>query len=65
MTIYDKGHLLIDSKEDRATVAEILYKNGYTVSPVRFKKNGKTFTYLVGYEMRDSDIKEEDVAGES
>ena len=59
MTAYGKGYLLIDSKEDRATVAEILFRNGYTISPARFKKNGKTFVYLVGYEMKDPDLKEE------
>ncbi len=61
MAIGDKGFLRVENKDDRATVAQILYKNGYTVAPVRTKKDGKSFIYLVGYELKNSDIKEEDL----
>ena len=50
--IGDVGYLRIGNAEDRAAVAEILYKNGYTVSPAR-KKKGKSFEYYVRYEIRD------------
>lgn len=54
----DSGFLKISNETDRATVATILYRNGYTVDTKRRKKNGKTFEYYVHYEMKDSDIKE-------
>lgn len=50
VTEYKKGILKIKSKEDRAALANILYKNGYTVRPYRNKKNGKTYEYYVMYE---------------
>lgn len=43
------GYLKISSEADRAAVATILFRNGYTVSSVRRKKNGKTYEYFVKY----------------
>lgn len=45
----DVRYLRIENKADRVTVASILFDNGYSVQPVRRKKNGKTFEYLVKY----------------
>ena len=53
------GLLKIGNEADRVTVASILYKNGYSVSPVRKKKNGKTYEYFVSYEMRSPAFNEE------
>jgi hypothetical protein len=47
---YSQGYLKIGSEADRVTVASILYRNGYGVTPVRKKKNGKTYEYFVKYE---------------
>lgn len=54
----DCGYLKIENNEDRALVANILYKNGYTLSPVRRKRNGKTYEYFVRYEIKSKDIKD-------
>lgn len=43
------SYLKIDSKEDRVTVASILFANGYSVQPAKQRKNGKTFTHFVKY----------------
>ena len=56
--IGDSGYLRIDSEADRATVATILFNNGYTVSKVR-QKIGRSYQYLVKYEMNPKDIEEE------
>lgn len=45
------GLLKIGNENDRATVATILFKNGYAVETVRKKKNGKTNEYFVGYSL--------------
>ena len=50
MQDFDKGALRIDAKEDRETVARILFKNGYAVFPAKIKKDGKSYTQLVSYE---------------
>ncbi|MCD8398276.1 MAG: hypothetical protein LUD12_14035 [Lachnospiraceae bacterium] len=52
----DKDILRIASEADRNTVAEILYKNGYTVQPVRRRKNAKQYEYFVRYEMKNNEI---------
>lgn len=52
-------YLRIESKADRVTVASILFDNGYSVQPVRRKKNGKSFEYLVKYWVGKRDIDEE------
>ena len=44
------GYLRIRNEADRATVATLLFKNGYRVSPVRQKRNGKTYEYYVKFE---------------
>ena len=61
MAVFDKGYLKIDSKEERLTVAQILFNNGYTVFPAKIKKNDKQNYYLVGFETRDQTVKEEDI----
>lgn len=53
------GYLKIGNEADRVTVASILFKNGYSVSPVRKKKNGKTYEYYVEYEIKPTEIPEE------
>ena len=55
------GYLRISNESDRVEVAAILYKNGYSVSPVRCKKNGKTFEYYVKYELRGTTDKGEEI----
>lgn len=52
-------YLRIENKVDRVTVASILFDNGYSVQPVRRKKNGKSFEYLVKYWVGKRDIDEE------
>ena len=42
-------YLKIVSEADRVTVASILYKNGYSVQPVKQKKDGRSNEYLVKY----------------
>ena len=43
------SYLQIGSEADRVTVASILYKNGYSVQPVKQKKDGRSNEYLVKY----------------
>ena len=52
-------YLRIENKADRVTVASILFDNGYSVQPVRRKKNGKSFEYLVKYWIGKRDVDEE------
>lgn len=54
----NRGYLKIKKEEDRAAVASILFQNGYTVSTVRKKKNGKTYEYYVKYEKQALDTEE-------
>ena len=56
------GYLKIGNEADRVTVASILYKNGYSVSPVRRKKNGKTYEYYVEFAIMDTDIPDTEAA---
>lgn len=56
-----RGYLDIAKEEDRLAIASILYKYGYTVSPKRVKKDGKSYKYLVYYEKRSLDRLEGDV----
>lgn len=53
-----KGYLDIPKEEDRLTIASILFKHGYTVSPKRVKKDGRSNKYLVYYEKQSQDIQE-------
>lgn len=59
----DKGYLRIGNEADRVAVASILYKNGYTVKPVRRKKNGRSYEYYVFYQMNSLDDEECDGDG--
>lgn len=56
--IGDVGYLKIESADDRATIAAILFKHGYTISTVRRKRNGKAYEYYVKYELRSREWKE-------
>lgn len=56
--IADKGYLDIPKEEDRLTIASILFKHGYTVSPKRLKKDGRSYKYLVYYEKQSQDIQD-------
>lgn len=58
ITITDRGYLRIGNEADRTTVAAILYKNGYSVSPARKKKDGRSFEYFVEYYVKKQDIEE-------
>lgn len=49
-------YLRIANPADRVAVASILYNNGYSVQPVRRKKNGKSYEYLVKYWVDKQDI---------
>ena len=42
-------YIKIGNEADRVTVASILYKNGYSVQPVKQKKDGRSNEYLVKY----------------
>ena len=50
----------IAKEEDRLTVAAILFKYGYSVSPKRVKKDGKAYKYLLHYEKKSLDRLEGD-----
>lgn len=54
--IGDNGYLKIKNEEDRNIVANILFKNGYTVESKRRKRNTKTFEYFVHYEIKNSEV---------
>lgn len=58
------GYIPIPSEPDRIALGSILLKHGYTVSTVRYKKDGKSYVYCVKYEMKSQDIKEEDLIEE-
>lgn len=49
------GLLRIANEADRIAVASILYKNGYTVKPHRYKKNGKSYEYCVQYSIENTE----------
>lgn len=53
------GYLRIANEADRVAVATILFKNGYRVSKVRQKRNGKAYEYFVKYERIVLDISEQ------
>lgn len=42
-------YLKISNQADRVTVASILFANGYSVQPVKQRKDGKSFEHLVKY----------------
>lgn len=49
-------YLRIANQADRVTVASILYNNGYSVQPVKRRKNQKSFEYLVKYWLEPQEI---------
>lgn len=59
----EKGCLRIGNEADRVAVASILYKNGYTVRPVRRKKNAKSYEYFLSYKLNSLDDTEGDDEG--
>ena len=51
----EKFYLKISSEADRATVAAILFRNGYTVSPAKLPKSKKSYWYCIAvYEAPDT-----------
>lgn len=48
------GILRISNEADRMTVVAVLYKNGYSVSPIRRKKNGRSYEYFIKYSYNES-----------
>lgn len=49
-------YLKIGNEADRVTVASILFKNGYSVQPVKQKKDGRSNEYLVKYWIGESTV---------
>ena len=47
-------YLKIGSEADRVTVASILFRNGYSVQPVKQKKDGRSNEYLVKYRIGET-----------
>ena len=58
-----RGYLRVGNEADRVTIASILYKNGYTVRPIRRKKNNKSYEYYISYQMNSLDEVENDADG--
>lgn len=56
----DVGYLRIETAEDRDAVVGILFRNGYTVSPMRRKRSGRSYEYYVKYELRNREMEEEE-----
>lgn len=54
-------YLRIANQSDRVTVASILYANGYSVQPVRRKKNGRSYEYLVKFWIGQQDVDDVEV----
>lgn len=55
------SYLKIANQADRETVASILYANGYSVQPVRRKKNGRSYEYLVKFWIGQQDVEDVEV----
>lgn len=55
------SYLKIANQADRVTVASILYANGYSVQPVRRKKNGRSHEYLVKFWIGQQDVEDVEV----
>ena len=51
----------IANQADRVTAASILYANGYSVQPVRRKKNGRSYEYLVKFWIGQQDVDDVEV----
>lgn len=54
-------YLKIGSQADRVTVASILFDNGYSVQPVRRRRNGKSFEYLLKCWIGQKDVEDVEV----
>ena len=54
-------YLRIANQNDRVTVASILCANGYSVQPVRRKKNGRSYEYLVKFWIGQQDVDDVEV----
>lgn len=54
-------YLRIANQADRVTVASILYANGYSIQPVRRKKNGRSYEYLVKFWIGQQDVEDVEV----
>ena len=61
--IGDAGYLRVENATDREVVGNILFKNGYTVSQMRQKRNGKSYEYFIRYELRGRDIVTDKIMG--
>lgn len=48
---YTGGVIRIGNETDRLTVAAILYKNGYTVRPVKYKKASGRAENMLSYRL--------------
>jgi hypothetical protein len=49
------GMLRVKLEADRVAIASILYKNGYSVKPVRQRRNGSSYDYFVKYDLENPD----------
>ena len=54
--MYTNGYVKIANEADRATVAQILFKHGYTVQMMKRKKSGRAYDYFVHYELRPAEM---------
>lgn len=52
------GFIRVTNREERMMVANILFREGYTVRPVRTKINGKNYDYLIHYEMQSQVVED-------
>lgn len=53
------GYLKLSNDDERAAIANILFKNGYTVRTVRRKRDGKSYDKYVEFELLTTDVIEE------
>lgn len=49
------GMLRVRLEADRVAIASILYKNGYSVKPIRVRRNGSSYDYFVKYDLENPD----------
>lgn len=56
--IAKEGYIKISKLEDRATIAEILYRNGYSIVPAK-KKSSRSFEYFLHYRLDEEIIPED------
>jgi len=53
------GYLRLANDDERAAVATILFRNGYTVRNVKRKKDARSYEKLVEFELQTTDIVED------